>query len=255
MSDIIDRASATMRPTGAAIGYQTWSDLTFIHWRVPVAAIRRYIPQTLDIDTYEGVAWLGLVPFYMSQVRPWWSPAVPGVSNFPETNLRTYVHLKGRDPGVWFFSLDAAKAIAVWIARTIWHLNYYLADMSVRRGENSVLYTSRRTKGDGMTSIETQIGGAVCESRLYSDGSGSTAEPGSLEYFLAERYFLYAQTRTGQLRRGQVHHRAYPLRNAQLLSFEETLTRANGIEISKAPDHVLFSPGVSVEIFPLVPVG
>lgn len=254
MTDAIDRISPTLRPNESPVGYQTWSNLLFLHWRVPVSMLRPLIPSELEIDTFDGSAWLGLVPFYMSDVRPWWAPAVPGISYFPETNLRTYVHRQGSDPAVWFLSLDAAKALAVWIARTFWHLNYFYARMSVSRTGDVMRYDSCRRDGSAEVSVEARILGPQSPSRAYADGAGSTAEPGTLEHFLAERYWLFSTDRSGRLHRGQVHHRAYPLRLAQLIRCQQTLTQANQLEINSLPEHVLFSPGVSVDIFRLRPV-
>ena len=118
----IDRIAPTRLPSGPVVMYHRWVDLLFLHWPVPVEMLRPLIPAGLEIDTFEGVAYIGLVPFTMTKLRPWWGPPVPGLSNFHETNVRTYVHNKGRDPGVWFFSLDAAQSIAVKIARVFWDL-------------------------------------------------------------------------------------------------------------------------------------
>src|SRR5579864_3319335 len=96
----IDRISPMQRPAGRAIGYQIWTNLLFVHWSVPIELVQPLIPPSLTLDTWQGQALVGLVPFYMSGVRPWWSPAIPGVSSFCETNVRTYVHFRGRDPGV-----------------------------------------------------------------------------------------------------------------------------------------------------------
>ena len=128
-----DRLTPTMRPAGSAIGYHRWTDLLFVHWRFPAEIVRPLLPPELTLDTWEGDAWVGLVPFYMSRVRPWWSPPVPGVSYFCETNVRTYVHFRGRDPGVWFLSLDASNSLAVRVARWRWHLPYFRAHMGLAR--------------------------------------------------------------------------------------------------------------------------
>ena len=109
----VDRLSPTRRPNGRAAGYQHWRELLFLHWRISPAEIAALVPESLSIDTCEGSAWVGLVLFRMTGVRPWWSPSIPGVSAFPETNVRTYVHRHGRDPGVWFLSLDAASSLGV----------------------------------------------------------------------------------------------------------------------------------------------
>ena len=109
-ADAIDRLAPTNRPTERPIGFQQWSDLLFIHWRISPLDIQDLLPSRLNVDTYDGSAWVGLVLFHMSGVRPWWFPPVPGISAFHETNLRTYVHLNGSNPGVWFFGV-----VQVWV--------------------------------------------------------------------------------------------------------------------------------------------
>ena len=133
MTAAIDRHAPTLRPAGWPVMRQRWSELLFLHWPVPVEALRPLIPPQLQVDTHEGVAYVGLVPFLMSGVRPLWAPPVRGLSRFPEVNVRTYVHLNGKDPGVWFFSLDAANAAAVRIARALFHLPYYFARMGIEK--------------------------------------------------------------------------------------------------------------------------
>ncbi len=123
-SDLIDRVAPTSRPPGKPAGYQTWFNLMFLHWEVSAYEIESMIPKELTVDTFEGKAWLGLVLFGMSGVRPWWFPAVPGISSFLETNVRTYVHRDGQEPGVWFFSLDAASSLAVSIGQGPAHLTW-----------------------------------------------------------------------------------------------------------------------------------
>ncbi|MBX3416896.1 MAG: DUF2071 domain-containing protein [Pirellulaceae bacterium] len=103
-------------------GFQKWTCLTFIHWRVSAETIQALLPPFLRVLEYDGTGWLGLVPFSMEKIRPWWSPPIPGISWFLETNLRTYVvDSEGRE-GVWFFSLDANSRLAVGVARKVWHL-------------------------------------------------------------------------------------------------------------------------------------
>ena len=239
------RLEPTRRPERSATGRQQWRDLLFIHWRIPPSLIRHLIPKELEIDTYDGDAWLGLVPFYMSNARPWWSPSVPWISNFCETNLRTYVHAKGEKPGVWFFSLDAARLIPVLIARGIWNLNYYWARMQRDRQAHQIQYASRRfsTKLPAEINLSASIG----EELLTSE---SKDYPTSLEFFLVERYLLYTDSPHGLLR-GQVHHSPYSLRQSSLLSLDQNLSDSIGCELPRSPDHVLFSEGVDVEIFPL----
>jgi len=247
----IDRLSPTQRPRRRVRGYQRWSDLLFLHWKVPVSLVRPLVPPELTIDTWDNHAWIGLVPFHMSGVRPWWSPPVPGLSEFHETNVRTYVHLDGRDPGVWFFSLDAANSLAVSLARTFWHLPYYTSEMTVDRQGSRVEYRSQRLTEEprpGLHIVATIGNTLPTSSRSNHTG---TALPDTLEHFLAERYLLYAKSPSGQLYRGQVHHSPYPLREARLVHLKETLLASAHLPVETDPAHVMFSDGVSVEIFSL----
>lgn len=244
----LDRLAPARRPPCAPIGYQRWSDLAFLHWRLDASAVRRLLPAGLELDTWDGDAWVGLIPFHMSGVRPRWLPAVPGISAFHETNLRTYVYHDGR-PGIWFFSLEAANRLAVWIARHRWHLNYFFAQLDVNRQDQQVHYAGCRA-GQSQVGYEVSI-------RLGTQGPApgspvdSPAAQGTLEHFLVERYYLYTTSASGRLWRGQVHHQPYPLRSVELISVRQTLLDAAGLATTQPPDHMLFSPGVQVEIFPL----
>jgi uncharacterized protein len=236
----IDRIAPTHRPEGRAAGYQRWRRLAFIHWRVPVATLRRLVPEALAIDTFDGDAFVGVVPFTMQGVRPRWAPAVPGLSSFHETNVRTYVHRGGVDPGVWFFSLDAANLIAVAIARTFWHLPYHHARMTLVAADGELRYASER-----------RTSAAVFRGTCRPRGEPRAATPGTLEHFLAERYILYAQNRDGTLRSGQVHHAPYPLQPAELAAWDESLLAVAGIARPEGPPLVHFASGVDVEVFAL----
>lgn len=247
-SRIIDRLAPRSRPTGSIAGYQTWSDLLFVHWRIPATELRPLLPATVEIDEFDGSAWIGLVLFHMSGVRPWWFPALPGVSEFHETNVRTYVTCKG-EPGVWFLSLDAANSLAVRVARWHWRLNYFFSEMSLTRRESLIEYRSRRLWPDPVPA-NADVAGEISD-WLPGGGPQGEAAPGSLEFFLAERYLLFTELTPGRIARGQVHHSPYPLKTAKLLRCDQSLVSASGIHISTPPAHVIFSPGVTVEIFPL----
>lgn len=214
---------------------QSWRDLSFLHFSCPVEAIQPLLPSGLRVDSYDGRAWVGLVPFRMHGIRLPWAPAVPWLSAFPETNVRTYVHRKGEEPGVWFFSLDAARWLACKYARGAFCLPYHHARMSVRAG-SEIHYRSERE-------------GAVLDVRVRPGKALQTPEPGSLEFFLVERYLLYAQRPDG-LYTGRVFHPPYPLQELELLACDETLFRANGIE-RRPFEHLCFSKGVDVEVFSL----
>jgi uncharacterized protein YqjF (DUF2071 family) len=246
----IDRLSPCARPKLWPVRRQRWRDLLFLHWPVAPAPLRRLLPEGLDLDLHEGTAYVGLVAFTMEGVRPVGLPAVPGLSNFHETNVRTYVHRGGKDPGVWFFSLDAANSIAVRIARAWFHLPYHRAGMFLEREESEkpggppthVYAGVRRWPGPLPASyvIRGQVTGPV-----------RAAAPGTLEHFLAERYILYAR-RGAALHLGRVHHAPYPLQPARSLSCDETLLAAAGIERPMTTPLVHFAAGVDVDVFPLV---
>jgi len=237
------------RPPGPVVMHQQWRDLLFFHWRYSAAAIQATLPPGLFVDTHDGEAYLGVVPFTMQRVRPRFLPPVPGLSDFLELNLRTYVHDAAGIPGVWFYSLDANQRLAVTIARTLFHLPYEHAVMQATRALNGAMtFRSQRHKHPGPH-------GASCFSWAPSEAPRQ-ANPGTLEYFLAERYRLYAHTPRG-LRRGAVHHAPYPLCRATLTAWDDHLLPLNGFESTgRPPDHVLCSPGVDAAIFPLerVPV-
>ncbi len=241
----IDRLAPAVRPPGRAVMRQNWRHLLFLHWVVSPERLRPLVPNGLDLDLFEGRAYVGLVPFTMTGVRPVWAPAVPGLSNFHETNVRTYVHRAGRDPGVWFFSLDAANRVAVALARTFFHLPYHHARMRLTLEPEAISYASQR--------LQRGPKPAICAVRCTPVGSAAPAPAGTLEHFLAERYFLYAAHRD-RLYRGQVHHTPYPLQPAAVSALDETMLAAAGIERPGEAPLAHFARGVNVEVFPLTHV-
>jgi uncharacterized protein YqjF (DUF2071 family) len=234
----LDRLAPARRDAcrGRVTTHQAWRDLLFVHWEVPVEALRALVPPGLAIDVFDGRAYVGLVPFTMRGVR--FGP-VP-VADFLETNLRTYVHADGI-PGVWFFSLDAASSLAVWGGRRLYGLPYLRADMSCTVGSESVEYRSNR-RGEPAASLDARW--------TVLDAQPHFAAPGTLEYFLTERYALYAPAgRGGAMRRVRVHHAPWPLRRARIDRLTESITRAAGLHVG-LPVDVLASPeGVAVETF------
>ena len=241
----IDRVAPTRRPTGRTVMFQRWSELSFLHWAFPPDAIRPLLPPGLELDTFEGEAYIGLVPFTMSGVRPAWAPPIRSLSNFHETNVRTYVHYQGRNPGVWFFSLDAANAPAVRIARAIWKLPYHFARMQVETANGEIEYRSERLWPAPVP--------AVSAIRTRPIGPVAPAEVGTLEHFLAERYVLYACARS-RLYSGQVHHSPYPLQRAELVALDESLLRAASLHRPDTTPLVHYAAGVDVRVFPLRPL-
>lgn len=248
-TDPIDRLAPRRRPDRRVVMYQEWYHLLFVHWEVPAEPLRALLPPGLELDTFDGRAYVGLVPFTMRGVRPRRLPRIPCLSEFHETNVRTYVHRGGRDPGVWFFSLDAANPVAVAIARARFGLPYHHARMCVEVDAGggpgpALTYVSERPRPARRPILS--------EVRARVIGPVEPAEPGSLEDFLAERYLLYS-TLGGRLRRGQVHHSPYPLQRAEVDTLDETLLAAAGIDRPDAAPLVHYAAGVRVEVFGLTP--
>ncbi len=247
MVDESEYLTLRTRPRGRPGLLQNWRDLLFLHFSLPAKELRPLIPSGLDIDTFpnaagEESAWVGLVPFRMEGIRPPFLPAAPWLSAFPETNVRTYVHRSGKRPGVWFFSLDAARWLACRYARARFCLPYYHSRMSLRKNGARITYEDSRMELPPATlRIEAEVGEAL-----------QTPEPGSLEFFLVERYLLYAE-KDGKLFDGQVHHLPYALRSAVMVSGEQTALQALGIK-PRPWEHTGFSDGVDVEVFRLNPV-
>ncbi len=245
----MDRLAPARRPDDRPAGFQRWRTLAFLHWEVPVEAVTALLPEGLEVDTFEGRAYVGVVPFTMRDVSPWWSPSVPGVSNFHELNVRTYVHAGGR-PGVWFFSLDAASSIAVLAARTGWHLPYHRASMSLEEEDGEVRYRSRRlwpAPKPADLAVRYRVGEPLGE-----------AVPGTFEHFLGGRCLLFASSKlspppgaVAPLMSGQVHHHPYPLCRAEVSEVTESVVAACGLPASSGPPHALYSPGVDVDVFAL----
>ena len=238
--DGIDRIAPTRRPDGPAAGSQKWRELVFLHWPVPVSELEQVVPRSLTIDVHEGVAYVGIVAFAMLDVRTSWMPEVLALDTL-ETNVRTYVHRDGRQPGVWFFSLDAESLAAVLGARLLFGLPYYLAKMHTEPSQGGISYGLKRFARNGPEfSVRYRLGRAL-----------GPAAPGSLEFWLAERYLLYVERR-GRLYQGQVHHPPYALQAAEVEEIQDGLIAAAGLtQPSGLPPLVHYAAGVDVEVFNL----
>jgi uncharacterized protein len=192
---------------------------------VPASELRRFVPAALAIDEFDGTSWVGVVPFRMASVSARWLPDVPGLSSFPELNLRLYVAHEGK-PGVWFISLDAASPLAVWTARRVFHLPYFNADMRVEHDGERVRYQSVRTDGNERVAFAGNYGPASTERH---------AAPGGIEHFLTERYCLYTSAPDGTLLRADVHHEPWPLQDALLELGENAIAGPQGIALAGEP--------------------
>lgn len=213
-----------------------WENLAFLHWPVEYGALRPLVPQELELETKGGTAWIGISPFVMSGVRGRFTLPVPGLSEFPELNTRTYVSVGGR-PGVWFFSLDAASALAVKAARWVFGLPYHRARMAVAWRDGGVEYRSRRR---GPRGREVRFEGSYRPS-----GPVASPTPGSLEHWLTERYCLYS-VRRGKLYRGEIHHAPWPLQTASVEVAENTMAAPLGIRLDPVPPVVHFARRLDV---------
>jgi len=233
----VDRLSVRARPPGRPVMYQSWGGLLFMHWPVPARSLRPLIPDPLAIDTYDGVAWIGITPFTTWGLRPVLLPAVPLLSDSHEINVRTYVHLDGI-PGVWFLSLDANNPLAVWGARLAFYLPYFSAHMSTERQDCTINFASKRTHRHA-PSAEFEASWTVGD-RLPQP------KPDSLDFFLVERYCLYA-ARKAKLYRTRIFHRPWPLHTARLLTCRSTMIESQGLPSPEA-EPLLHQQGDSLRV-------
>ena len=239
-----DRAAVRRRPGGAPVMFQCWRDLLFLHWEWEAEEVEKTLPPGLHLDRYEGRCFVGVVPFKMRRVRPRLLPAAPGISDFLELNLRTYVHDDAGLPGVWFYSLDANRRLAVTLARRFFSLPYHFAAMEIDEEESGAI---------AFSSSRRAVPGSRLRYRWRATGEPRRAAPGSLEYFLLERYVLFASTKSG-LRAGRVHHEPYPIRDVESVVWDGGLLALNGFAPpGRDPDHAVASRGVDVSIYPMRP--
>lgn len=243
--ETIDRIAPTLPPDSHELIHQNWLHLLFLHWELPPQILQALLPHGLTLDTFDGKAYVGLVPFTLNGVRAVYTPPLPWISSFHEINVRTYVHRNGNDPGVWFFSLDASSAIAVAAARAAYRLPYHASDIEFA------------VSGDPMPLIEFQSHRldtphpANAHIRYQpAEGSVAAAVPGTLDHFLCERYILYAN-HEDRLYRARVHHQPYPLQRVDLLSLDETLIWAAGIRRGEEAPIRHYAREVNVKIYAL----
>ena len=223
--------------------YQSWEQLLFLHWAVDPGLITATLPEGLTVDTFDGAAYLAIIPFYMRRIRPRGLPALPVLSNFLEINVRTYVYDREGVPGVWFYGLDTHRLPAVLIARLFFHLPYYWAKMSARRtSDGTIDFRARRRAAAG------PFAGRYAYRPV---GDPAPASPGTLPFFLAERYMFFTMTRRG-LARGHVHHTPYPLQAVETPTWSSVQLGLAGFSVPESPpDHTLYSAGVDVDTFAL----
>jgi len=210
---------------------QSWHNLLFAHWPVDAERLRSRVPPGLPLDLHNGQAWIGVVPFRMTNVTPRFVPALPFVSEFAELNVRTYVTIGGK-PGVYFFSLDAESAMAVAAARSLLHLPYFTARMEMRCDGHRVDYVSRR-RNEGSS--------AEFVARYHPAGPQYEPAPGTLDYFLTERYCLYNVDSHFRVYRLDIHHLPWKLQPAEATITTNTMADAAGIRLPAVAPILHFS--------------
>lgn len=232
------RIELRSKPNQTAIMLQKWRDLTFIHWKYSSDVLQSLLPKGLYVDKFENEAYIGIVPFFMRDVKPiFFGSIIPG-SNFCELNLRTYVYDDNGVPGVWFISLDANHWLSVQIAKAFFLLPYYYSRFSIRQENDSIDYQCVRGKNP-------PVNFSYKPTRYLG-----MAEPGTLEFFLIERYLLFAGKE--KVFTGRVHHKPYELHEVEVSAWDENIFLWNGITTTRRkPDHLIFSKGVDVTIYPL----
>jgi len=237
----LERTAIRERPDGQPLMHQKWGKLLFMHWRIEEAELRPLIPEQLEIDTFDGSAWIGIIPFTMWDIRafPPYLPAVPGFSSAHELNVRTYVHY-GRVPGVYFFSLDCNSPAAVLGARAFYHLPYFNAAIDLEQHADTIDYALRRTDDPP---ARFQGSWNIGETIPFS-------HPDSLEFFLTERYCLYAEN-DGELYRARIFHPPWPLQKATVNFYDSTMIEALGVK-SRVGDAVLnYCEEIEVDVWPI----
>lgn len=218
---------------------QRWNDLLFLHYALAPETIRPLLPEVLQLDTYNGQAWVSITPFLLDHLRPHGGIRVPVISRFPELNVRTYVSYQGK-PGVFFFSLDAGNLSAVWGARVFYRLPYWKAAMKITGvGSDEIGYSSEREHGPRP---------AVFRGAYGPVSEPAEAVPGSAQHFLSERYCLYAFNRK-RLYRAEIHHLPWLLQEARCEIQENSMSQPAGIELPSQPHLVNFSRELKVLVW------
>ena len=222
-------------PVKRPVMKQQWRDLAYIHWHYDPAVVQSLLPEGIEVDTFDGSAWVGLIPFSMRNISFPFIPPVPYFGSFPEVNVRTYVKRNGV-PGVWFFSLDVNRLIPAFVARTTYFIPYCWGRASHKKDDQHLHTTvKRRWPSRSSTQIDFTIGAEI-------------KEPTDLAHFLSARWGLYSKGFGGRLRYAPVDHEQWQLYEANIVNLEDHLVTAAGLPAPTGEAHVMFSPGVSVRI-------
>ena len=226
---------------------QRWNDLLFAHWPIGAPEMQALLPEWLDADTFQGTAWLGAVPFWLDRIKVRGIPAIPGLRNFPDLNLRTYVRdrITGT-PGFYCFSVDSSNLLAVAMAHAVYHLPYCLAEMHLeaRSEREFAFYSRRRFRRQQPVIFKARYRG------LGPTHKTAEIRPGSFEYFFAERPCVFSTNRTGQPIRANLHHVPWPLEEAEAEIERNDLAAAVGIELPDQKPVLHYSRRLAVYVWP-----
>ena len=233
-------------PAGRWAMTQRWNDLLFAHWPIPAVLMEKILPQWLDADLYQGSAWLGIVPFWLDRIKVRGAPPVPGLRNFPDLTLRTYVRDRfTRTPGVYCFSVESSNLLAVAAAHAIYHLPYKLAEMHLeRRSDREFAFYSRRRFSPSPVIFKARYRG------LGPTQKTAEIRPGSFEYFFSERNCVFSTNRAGQPIRANLHHVSWPLEEAEAEIERNDLAKAVGIALPKMDPVLHYSRRLAVYVWP-----
>jgi len=225
---------------------QRWNDLLFAHWPIPPARIEALLPDWLEADTFQGSAWLGAVPFWLDRIKIRGVPAIPGLRNFPDLNLRTYVRDRFTGtPGIYFFSVDSNNLFAIAAAHAIYHLPYFFSEMHLEpRSEREFAFLSRRRFSREQVIFKARYRGLGPSRRLVEIRSGS------FEQFMSERPCLFSINRAGHPIRANLHHVPWPLEEAEAEIERNDLAAAAGIELPDLEPVLHYSRRLAVYVWP-----
>jgi uncharacterized protein YqjF (DUF2071 family) len=233
-------------PPGRWLIRQRWNDLLFVHWPVPASLLAQLVPEGLEVDTFQGSAWLGVMPFWMDRIKVRGIPPIPGLHSFPDLSLRTYVREERTGtPGVVCLSLDASNLLAVAVGRAAFRLPYHWAEMHMeQRTEREFSFYSRRRFAGRPVIFKVRYRGLGPSRRLAESGAGT------LEYFLMERYCLFSSNRAGQPIRANLHHVSCPLEEAEAQIEQNDLGDVLGLRLPAQEPVLHYSRRLAVYVWP-----
>jgi uncharacterized protein len=248
MQEFLVRTSHKPRPlpSGRWAMTQRWNDLLFAHWPASATAVAALLPEWMEVDTFQGSAWIGVVPFWLDRIKIRGVPPIPGVRSFPDLNLRTYVRDRYTGTrGIYCFSLDASNLVAVGMARLFYHLPYHWAEMRLeQRSDREFSFYSRRLFAGRQVMFKARYRG------LGPTRKTAECRSGSFEFFITERTCLLSSNRAGEPVRANLHYVPWPLEEAEAEIERNDLPSTIGIELPAIEPVLHYSRRLAVYIWP-----